>query len=345
MTFRPVLIVAALGVTAIGALASEPQAMVESSPLSTRSEAASIARIARGQGVRPKVVRRYEHAVGWSWIIAVPRLQTVEQARVVAQRLAASTGLGYIVVGPSSSSSPDPDTVEADPARSPAQDLDAFLALARRRNSPADALQQVEKADALTFRYVRVLADGSRIAHTYARHDGRIYLRFGPEGGAADQTATFLIAEGQAWAARGDAPLTPTDFYRTRDTVQRFAPERVLQPSLTAGNRLSFSGSASTRQPGSDGVVQLVVSDDDGAVSSELWIDEGSGRVVRVVAPASELDIVHELQGESTGSLRLPAVQLTLRGSTVLDRIEQVDLRLGAPRELAWFLAPGAGPI
>jgi len=325
------------------ALAGERPSLIEvrGPPLSTRTEAAEIAQVTRAEGIRTRVERRYEHGAGWSWVVVVRRPGTVDDARMIARALAQSTGHSFVVLG---APAEPPDTSDEPPAVYQ-DDASTILGIARRRNSPHDAAVRLERADALTFRYVRTLSDGARIAHTYARHDGRIYLRFHPEGAGAEQAATYLIADGQAWAARGDGPLTATDYHRTRDTIQRFSPERVLQPALSAGASLGAPRESIATTVARDGTIQLRVVDGSSTVVPELHLDPATARVVRVVAPLEGLAIIHELGGEPIGDLRLPRVQVTRRGTVVLDRVELVDLQLGAPQELAWFLTPGAGPI
>jgi hypothetical protein len=316
-------------------------ATVDGPSFQRRADALAVAHVARAEGLKPRVARAYEHGEGWRWRVVLRGFTAIDDATGAASRASLATGRYYVV----RSADPllrSPSIVErAEPAPLDPYEL---LLRARRAHGPVDSLERLESADAVTFRFVRVLPDGRRIAHVYVRDGARTFLSFEPEGGLGDARATYLLADGRAWAATGGEPLVERDFFRTRDLVQRFAPHRVLQPALALPSAIADRrGLRPLETDGPDPAPFAVDGGVDGARAA-LWIDPATARVVRIVHRTSGEGLVRTFSIEPVGPFAVPSVTSTWRDGAEIDRVEVVDLRLERSAEAALPSLHGGGP-
>jgi hypothetical protein len=299
--------------------------VVQGPSFGRRAEAVAIAQLARSSGLQPRVLRRYEHGEGWRWTVILRGFTDIPSAGEAAHRAAALTGRSYAIRAdrgqePVDLSSPAPSiAVSAQVARD-------LWTRATRAHGPADALDRVTEAAVVTFRFARVLPDGRRVLHEYGRRDGTLQLRFYDEA-RPDDVATYLVADGEAWATRGSAPLSPRDVYRTRELIQRFAPERVLRAALVLPRLLDAAAPLpEVEEVDGEGVTYLI--GDLGQGRTRVRVDLSEGRVVTLAVNLDANGLERAFAGNAGGPLRLPAQVTTTVGEHVADRVEVLELSL-----------------
>ena len=321
---------------------------VEGPTVSERAQANALAHAARDEGHRARVVRRYRHGVGWEFAAVVEGLTDEATARGVAQALTRATGIPLTVyarterdVGPPPE--PEEDTDPEVVATRSAPDL--LLRAVRAHGGLPSALDRVRQADAVLFRFRRVLPDGSVVLHTYARRGEDLYLDLRVEEGSATSSQTVVVGDRAAMVV-GDR-VVPRDPEVAREVTGRFDPGHVL------GFSLDFPRAATSRREfqtlfySGDGVegdspVHVLRYEGDRVVGRiEVALDQETHllRRILVMGDAGEVeqrfDGYTELRGE-----QVPEHVVVLRDGEVVDDLRVVDLDLEPSLPDGWFTVP-----
>ncbi|TVQ91727.1 MAG: hypothetical protein EA397_08985 [Deltaproteobacteria bacterium] len=320
--------------------AAEP-ITVQGPQFEQRRDAAAHAQAARAAGLRPRLQRRFHHAEGWRWTIVFQGFSDLAEATGTAERASSLTGRSYVVYGVEPITGPRlAEPIELDQPIDPV----AVMLRTRRNHGPIDALERVEHATSVTFRFIRRTPDGRTIHHEYVR-DGRYgYLKFWQPDvpGAGGE---FIVRDGQGFSATPDGDLSVRDLHRTRDRIARFAPERVLHPVLLLSRALIERRelALATPTPGraTDLEVLYAFKGDHLAGPARLWIDPHLSRVLRFELGENERAVMRELRGSLGHELGLPRELITRRGGVEIDRIQILELSVTDGHKPTSSGAPG----
>jgi hypothetical protein len=246
--------------------------VVESAPYSVRTEAeAHLQRVLVETGdARCRVVRRYVRGAGWRYLVALEGVATETEARSLQPRFGGASGEGAIwrmnedgrvqVAGPvagaastkPAAAAPPPAPEAPPPIAKPApippaaapdkrvvrqQERAAearLLAAAEAHGGPAGGREALAAAARVRFRYRRALPreSGELVAmHRFVRDGRAMAVTIDVEEGEGVDSRILVAPSGRAFVVSKDE-ATPRDPARTREILDRFAPESLLSIPL-----------------------------------------------------------------------------------------------------------------
>ena len=340
----------------------------EGPALGSRAEATSMARECAEEGFRCRVVRRFHHGLGWEFVMLVEGFASAEDASEAASVVADRVGRGMSIYGIQGSEAqavePLPDdsldrveepapamrpptsepTVDATP-EGPVDAQDLLKAAVRAHGGVLGGMDMVVAAEALLFRFRRHVPDGPVAAHSYARRGEDLYLEVTVERGDGLSSRSGVRGE-EAWLETSH--MTREDPLRTRETIERFAPEQILSFPLefarAAEKRRELQLTFLDGTEDIDGDLCDVLRYGGDRVSSPmaLAIEQKTGWVRRVVFEGDAGNLRHEYDDyrELEAGLVVPYRLRTYLAGVLVDDVEVSELDLAPRLPEAWFQLP-----
>lgn len=242
---------------------------LETPTLSDRAEAIELQQSMLEQGRSTRVVRRWQHGVGWGYAVVVEGLPDRETADGVAEDVAAITQRGVTVyaVEPEPGEGPPPS---ADAERVAPAIEDALERVIRAHGGRDGGLDRLRSAPAVRFRYDRRIqtAEGELLV----RHD------WWGEGESRHVSVEILDGVGQGFVSEVgpesawleiDGIRHDRELERARELLDALGPEAQLAAAL------EIPAAAASGVPFTSGGLIVIEQRDCLAVSRRLGIDQG----------------------------------------------------------------------
>jgi hypothetical protein len=361
---------------------------LESAAVQDKDLATAMVGAASGQGLTARVVRRYRPGAGWQYVMLVEGFTDQGAAASAAQSLAAGTGttIGLFEaeggqarrIGESVHSSVGEQThaaaAEAPPeglvastvavpvvapvepqvalpdasARRATAEVAGILSRAvRAHGGVTGGLSALQAADAVLFRYRRTLPDGSVVRHSYARRGADVFLDVVIEEGPGASSRSGISGE-MAWLSLGDSAAVPQDLERTREVLDRFAPERVLSFALgfaqAVEDRRELQNLTLVGQSDLGGetchILRYGGDQASGPLAIAVDVDRSTIRRVTFASDAGDLTLEYTDYGTEAGFVAPHRVR-TWRGETLVDDVEVLEMSLAPRLQEAWFPTGG----
>ena len=317
---------------------------LEGPPAATRGEVAGVVRVARAEGHRARVLRRYQHGTGWVFVAQVEGFEAEDDAERVAAWLAEQAGVWITVF---SDDGPGQVPEQEEVLLAEAEEIDAASLLARAQQAHgtvSGGLARLQRAPAVVFRYRRHVPEGPTVRHLYARQADRAVLVTEVEEGEGTSSVAWVHGE-EAWLRTGDAEPTAQDLARTSETLERFSPERVLAFALgfaqAIDERREFALLYGDGETELDGEPCWLLRYDGDQVSGplEVWVAKQDHRLRQVRYTGDAGEVVHRLQGwkDLGDGLVVPDQVSTWRADVLVDRVEVLAVETPPELPQAWF--------
>ncbi len=277
---------------------------VETAAYTKRTDAEAARAAVLVEGLETELVRRFRRGYGWEYLLRAGGFELRDAAHEAAQRLAGASGQAvqvYLLAGRDRlpvdelavpgrdptrvrepgdiSGSEDPDAAEQPGAGK--EHLAALLRAHGGGSSTAEVGQGSDPSwDRVHFRFERSLPleDGMlRAWHDYWRQGELLRLEVRILEGEGRDSVTVLGADEQAWLAV-DGQVHAVSFGPTREALQSFAPEQVLDQALAfRGWPLELQASLTSSHEA--GLSWLALSEDPINDASLVGFDEGDHRI------------------------------------------------------------------
>lgn len=216
--------------------ASAGEYYLETPTLSDRAEAIELQQAALEQGLSTRLVRRWQHGVGWGYAVVIDGLPDRATADDVAEDIAALTrrGVSVYAVATEPAAREPSDQPPAEGTVDPLPPVsDALERVIRAHGGRDGGIARLEEAEAVRFRYDRrVVTDAGEVS---ARHD------WWGEGAARHISVEILGGPGQSFVGEvgADRAWLEVDGVRHERSVDRarevldgLGPASVLSTAL-----------------------------------------------------------------------------------------------------------------
>ena len=208
---------------------------VEGPAVDARREATDMSRAATDLGYQSRVVRRFAQGEGWRFVLVVEGFEEQSAATEAATAVATSVGRPLVVFGQSGGQAtrieevtPTVDAPAADASEHGAFDGDLGDVLTRAVVAHGGTAHPVRVAESLLFRFRRTLPSGLVALHTVARSAGNLYVQVDIEAGQGQSSRAWIIGD-EAWLSVGEGAAESQDVVWSREQLEQFLPERVLE--------------------------------------------------------------------------------------------------------------------
>ena len=354
---------------------------VEGPAVSDKAQASAMADTALADGLRARVVRRYQTGAGWEYVVRVEGFDSQGPAADAAHTLAAAIAapvavflqdgaearkVALIAPGDVHAAVTTESVAKADDmAVTATQGADGGGAPRGPLPEPGGALTELltrvvqayggtsagivalEKASDVVFRFRRIVPNGPTVRHTFARHGGDEFMEVVVEKGVGTSSRTQLLG-GHAWLSAGGQPATAQDAERTSEVLAQLAPEHVL--AFTLGLARAVEGRKELRslvQEGSakiDGLpcVLLKYGGDPVSPPLTLAVDTRDWLVRQATFSSDQGDLVKTFSDyRDDGPVVVPHKIVTRRGDRLVDEIDVLEVDLNPKLSADWFVPPG----
>ena len=331
-----------------------------------RSEVVVMSRAAAAEGYKARVVSRYNHGVGWEYLVRVEgyaaEADAVRDAEVISSLIGGAVEVLNVeedyadapMVTVQKPPKEEDDKTEKnvtkpleDPERSDIAGANSVLKLAlRAHGGAAGGTNALAASDAVSFAFTRSLPDGAVVEHLWIRRGADLYLEVTPLKGEGLTRSRTLVLGDKAWLAVGEGEYVEQDLDKTRDALSDFGPSRVVPFVLSFGGLLAedtdlqelrYDGAHNN---GSAKVHRLRYDGDRASEPFSIDIDAETGRVRRFVQGEDALVVEFDgWLGEGT-AVPHPRVVKTSQHGASTDQFEITGLDLSPSISNAWFKAP-----
>jgi hypothetical protein len=323
----------------LAAFTVEPQLR---SPLTqNEAEAQSVLSIAEEMGWEARLLKNYQHGLGWQYSVRVRGFESADAAEAAGKILAEKSGRGVDVLFEEASD----DRVLVPPLSVLPAAQDFRMRIARSLGGHSGGRLQLSGAKALSFSFSRSIPKDNVLAHhQYGRSAG--YFRCEVTQ-PADSEKDFLVLRGPQgdWVKSSDG-LRPLGTSQMSEISQRFGPEAVYASILALPELLlEDSDYLSLRVTGQGlidfrNAIRMESTNRHGKVI--LWADAGSGLPISW-AFHSEAGLVQWIFGgwrALESNLILPTVMEVYGGGQMLDQIRLEEIQLSPLLSADFFSLP-----
>lgn len=311
----------------VATFASEPQLR---SPLTqNEAEAQSALTIAREMGWEARLLKNYQHGLGWQYSVRVRGFQSVDEAQAAGKIFAEKSGRGVDLVLEGAVG--ERELLSPLPVLPAAQDF--RMRVARALGGRQGGLLQLNGAQSLSFSYSRSLPENDVFArHQYGRSAG--YFRCSVSQ-PADPEKDFLVLRGpQGDWVNESGGLRPMGKAQMDEVLENFGPQAVYASVLALPQLLLDDPDyLSLRVTGQElidfrNAIRMESTNRHGKII--LWAEAGSGLPISW-AFHSEAGVVQWIFGgwrAVESNLILPTNVEVYGGGRFLDqiRLEEIDL-------------------
>lgn len=358
------LVSALVGLALFGPLAEASEYAVELSPQSSKTAAEAQLSHTTADGAR--VVRRYVQHTGWSYVVVVDGLPSLEAARVAAGHMATTETAATIFEKDGKDvkqlevvTAPAPAAVASDEAsahtrrkRGADDGADEVLDAAVRAHGGRGAgLERLAEASAVRFVFDRTVpSDGGQlVAHNaYVRQGASARLDVDISSGDGQSSVTVVRPDGKAWVVVGGA-RTDREAARVREVLERFSPEAVLAVPLGLSDdvetaevwrNLKLVGTR-VEDGGNRQILEPTTSSNGGLVSAAFDPIDHTLRRVTWSADSGQLTFRYDDYRRLDRHLVVPFHARVERDGALVEDVHVIELTLDAPPDPSIFALPG----
>lgn len=316
--------------------------VLESTPSVRRDELDEVSEALADAGYAARLVRRYEHGVGWRYVVVVQGLADREEAFQAAELSAARTGVGLTLYRvedaevPVSALAPVPVPAEVDGGvTSGRTDAAPLVERARRASGAREARERMEGSESLVlvFRRILPLADADLVAeHTWVRGGGGEWLDTRVLGDLG--RSSLLVSQGdQAWIEVEGAwhPAVASQASATLKEVSPIdlllVPGELLELLLREGPRVA--GVEPCGEHRSCVVVEAGSSGD--LMRLSIGVHDDLPRAAALETGGAPVEVRFDDWREGETGLLVPWVVELRVGGDLLERVEVLRIQVGEP--------------
>lgn len=347
-----------------GPLAAASEYAVELSPQGSKT--AAEAQLSQSSTEGAHVVRRYVQHAGWSYVVVVDGLPSLEAARLAAGHMATTENPATIfekdgkeikqleVVTAPAAAAVAEDEASAHTRRKRGADdgADEVLDAAVRAHGGRGAgLERLAEATGVRFVFDRTVpADGGQlVAHNaYVRQGTSARLDVDITSGDGQSSVTVVRPDGKAWVVVGGA-RTDREAARVREVLERFSPEAVLAVPLGLSDDVETAEvwrnlrlvGTQVEDGGNRQILEPTTAANGGLVSAAFDPIEHTLRRVTWSADSGQLTFRYDDYRRLDRHLIVPFHARVERDGALVEDVRVLEFTLDPPADPSIFALPG----